>query len=82
MSTALAGKGGTVSLPGTPGGIVGSIGEWTCVITSANYDASALGDEWEQFVQGQRGFNGRIHGFYNIPNNAGHENSFMIPRIR
>lgn len=64
--TALAGKGGTVYIPGTPVQPVANINNWTLSIDAGNYDASVLGDSWRHFVPGLRGWNGAINGYWAI----------------
>lgn len=64
--TALAGKGGTVYIPGTPTQPVANINNWTLSIDAGNYDASVLGDSWRHFVPGLRGWNGAINGYWDV----------------
>lgn len=64
--TALAGKGGTVYIPGTPVTPIADIHQWTLTIDAGNYDASVLGDSWRHFVPGLRGWNGTIAGYYDV----------------
>lgn len=64
--TALAGKGGTVYIPGTPTVPVANVHQWTLSIDAGNYDASVLGDDWRHFVIGLRGWNGTINGYWDI----------------
>ena len=64
--TALAGKGGTVYIPGTPVTPIADIHQWTLTVDAGNYDASVLGDSWRHFVAGLRGWNGQINGYYDI----------------
>lgn len=64
--TALAGKGGTVYIPGTPTVPVANINQWTLSIDAGNYDASVLGDSWRHFVPGLRGYNGSISGYWAV----------------
>lgn len=64
--TALAGKGGTVYIPGTPTVPVANINQWTLAIDAGNYDASVLGDSWRHFVPGLRGYNGSISGYWAV----------------
>lgn len=64
--TALAGKGGTVYIPGTPTVPVANINTWTLSIDAGNYDASVLGDSWRHFVPGLRGYNGSINGYWSV----------------
>lgn len=68
--TALAGKGGTVYIPGTPTVPVANINQWTLSIDAGNYDASVLGDSWRHFVPGLRGFNGSINGYWAVGTDA------------
>lgn len=69
--TALAGKGGTVYIPGTPTVPVANINQWTLSIDAGNYDASVLGDSWRHFVPGLRGFNGAINGYWDMADLTG-----------
>lgn len=64
--TALAGKGGSVYIPGTPVTPIANINQWTLSVDAGNYDASVLGDSWRHFVPGLRGFNGTINGYWDI----------------
>lgn len=66
MATALAGKGGSLYIPGTPNVPIASIQSWDLSIDAENYDATVLGDDWKEFVAGLRGWNGSATGFYNI----------------
>ena len=66
MATALAGKGGSIYVPGTPNTPIASIQSWDLTIDAENYDATVLGDNWKQFVAGLRGWNGSVNGFYNV----------------
>lgn len=66
METALAGKGGSVYLPGTPTVPIANINQWTLSVDAGNYDASVLGDSWRHFVPGLRGFNGSINGYWDV----------------
>jgi len=68
--TALAGKGGTVYIPGTPVTPIADIHEWTLKIDAGNYDASVLGDSWRHFVPGLRGYSGAISGYYDVVNDV------------
>ena len=65
-SNALAGKGGSCYLPGTPNVPIAGITTWTCVIQRENYDATVLGDDWKEFVVGLGSWNGKITGFYEV----------------
>jgi len=64
--TALAGKGGTVYIPGTPTVPIANVHQWTLSMDAGNYDASVLGDSWRHFVPGLRGWNGTINGYWDI----------------
>lgn len=64
--TALAGKGGSIFIPGTPFSPILNIREWTCQINAGNYDASVLGDSWRHFVAGLRDWQGTITGYWNL----------------
>jgi predicted secreted protein len=68
--TALAGKGGTVYIPGTPLTPITDIHQWTLTVDAGNYDASVLGDSWRHFVPGLRGWNGAINGYWNLINDT------------
>jgi len=68
--TALAGKGGTLYLPGTPTVPVANIRQWDLTVTADNYDASVLGDTWRHFVHGLQGWNGTITGYYDLVNDT------------
>jgi ABC-type nitrate/sulfonate/bicarbonate transport system substrate-binding protein len=63
---ALAGKGGSVYIPGTPTVPIAQVSDWTCQMDADNYDASVLGDSWRHFVPGLRGWQGRISGYYDF----------------
>lgn len=64
--TALAGKGGTVYVPGTPVQPVANVHQWTLAVDAGNYDASVLGDSWRHFIPGLRGWNGTINGYWDV----------------
>lgn len=64
--TALAGKGGSVFIPGTPTVPVANIHQWTLSVDAGNYDASVLGDSWRHFIPGLRGWNGTINGYWDV----------------
>jgi hypothetical protein len=64
--TALAGKGGTVYIPGTPVTPIANVHQWTLTVDAGNYDASVLGDSWRHFIPGLRGWNGTINGYWDI----------------
>lgn len=68
--TALAGKGGSVFVPGTPDVAISYIHTWSLTVTAENYDVSYLGDNWSHFIPGLRGWNGQIQGYYNVTNDA------------
>lgn len=64
--TALAGKGGSVYVPGTPTVPVANVNQWTLTVDAGNYDASVLGDSWRHFIPGLRGWNGTINGYWDV----------------
>lgn len=64
--TALAGKNGSISIPGTPFAPIMQIREWTLQLNAGNYDASVLGDSWRHFVAGLRDWQGTITGYYDL----------------
>jgi hypothetical protein len=64
--TALAGKGGSVYVPGTPTVPIANIHQWTMTVDAGNYDASVLGDSWRHFIPGLRGWNGTINGYWDV----------------
>jgi hypothetical protein len=64
--TALAGKGGSVYIPGTPTVPVANVNQWTLSVDAGNYDASVLGDSWRHFIPGLRGWNGTINGYWDV----------------
>lgn len=65
-TSAFAGKGGSVYIPGTPTVPIMSVHTWSININAENYDASVLGDSWKEFVPGLRGWNGKITGYYQL----------------
>ena len=65
---ALAGKNGTVYIPGTPTLPVANVNNWTLSMDAGNYDASVLGDSWRHFIPGLRGWNGAINGYWDLVN--------------
>jgi predicted secreted protein len=69
--TALAGKGGTVYVPGTPQQPVADVNQWTLSVDAGNYDASVLGDSWRHFIPGLRGWNGTINGYWYLGDTTG-----------
>lgn len=64
--TALAGKGGTVYIPGTPLTPIANVHTWSLTVDAGNYDASVLGDTWRHFIPGLRGWNGAINGYFAV----------------
>jgi hypothetical protein len=64
--TALAGKGGSVYIPGSPTTPVANVHQWTLAVDAGNYDASVLGDSWRHFIPGLRGWNGTINGYWDV----------------
>jgi len=64
--TTIAGRSGSVVIPGTPMAAIAFLTDWACRIDADNYDQSALGDFWRSFVAGGglRGWQGSISGFY------------------
>lgn len=69
-TTALAGKGGSVFVPGTPNVPIGEIHTWTIQIDADNYESTVLGDNWKEFVAGLRGYSGSVTGYYAIPTDS------------
>ena len=67
---ALAGKAGSVWLPGTPLVPIAQLRQWDLTVDAGNYDASVLGDSWRHFVQGLRGWNGTMQGYYDLENDT------------
>ena len=65
-AVALAGKNGSVYLPGTPNAAIGEITQWQIQADRENYDQSALGDDWKRFVYGLAGWSGSLTGYYAI----------------
>ncbi len=67
-TTTIAGRGGSVVLPGTPLVAVAFLRTWSIQIDAQNLDTSALGDFWRVFVPGGgfRGWQGSCTGFYVI----------------
>lgn len=66
MPTALAGKGGSVYVPGTPTTPIASIRQWDLTILRDQYVATVLGDDWRFRVIGIGDWNGTLDGYYRI----------------
>lgn len=64
--TALAGKGGSIYVVGTPDVPMANVNTWTLNVEAGNYDASVLGDSWRHFVPGLRGWNGTVNAYYSV----------------
>lgn len=78
--TSIAGKGGSVVIPGTPMVVVAKITDWSAQITADNYEDTALGQDWQTFVPGVKGAQGRMSGFFVADQDAGQlavENSLI-----
>lgn len=71
MATALAGKGGSVRINGTPTYTVALIDNWTATLTGAQYDQTSLGDTWTSDVPGLQTATGTIAGKWNVTTDAG-----------
>jgi hypothetical protein len=67
---AIAGKNGSVYIPGTPNAPIGEITQWQIQADRENYDQTALGDDWKRFVIGLAGWSGSLTGFYAIPSDS------------
>lgn len=63
---ALAGKNGSVYIPGTPNAPIGEITQWQLQLDRENYDQTALGDDFKRFVYGLAGWSGSLTGYYAI----------------
>lgn len=70
-ATAIAGKGGSVQVVGTPNTTIGEIREWQLTVTRAGYDKTALGDDFESKVIGVGSWTGQLTGFFAIESDAG-----------
>lgn len=64
--TTIAGRSGSVVLPGTPLQAIAFLTDWSIRVDADNYDQSALGDFWRSFVAGGglRGWQGQLSGYY------------------
>lgn len=69
--TAIAGRGGSVLINGTPSSTVGGIKQWTATIALGTYDSTALGDTWGSAVAGFRKMTGKISGNWDVTTDAG-----------
>jgi hypothetical protein len=70
-ATAIAGKGGSLRVVGTPDTTVGEITEWTCEIDRENYDSTALGADFKTNVIGLGSWQGTAKGFFAISTDQG-----------
>lgn len=70
-ATAIAGKGGSVKVVGTPDTVIGEIREWQLTVNRADYDKTALGDDWESKVIGLGSWSGQLTGFFAIASDTG-----------
>lgn len=71
IPTAIAGRGGSVTINGTPPKTVALIDQWTGTITQDLYDQTSLGDTWTSDVGGFRKLAGKITGKWDVTSDAG-----------
>lgn len=69
--SAIAGRGGSVKINGTPVTTVALIESWTGTITQELYDQTSLGDQWTSDVSGFRKLAGKISGKWDVTSDAG-----------
>src|SRR5436309_2293169 len=70
-AVAIAGKGGSVRVVGTPDTTIGEIAEWTCEVDRENYDSTALGADFKTNVIGLGSWQGTMKGFFAISTDTG-----------
>jgi len=60
----LAGRQGSVVIPGTPNLVIAKLSGWKITIDAPDLDVSALGDEWASAIAGQKKWQGSLDGYY------------------
>lgn len=68
---AVAGKGGSVKINGTPVITVALVDQWSGDLNQELYDATSLGDTWKSDVAGLKNFSGRFTGKWDVTGGAG-----------
>lgn len=61
--TVFSGKDGSVVIPGTPNLAIGKLTDWKLTVQADNLETTSLGDQWQTFIQGVKGFQGSISGY-------------------
>lgn len=62
--TVIAGKGGSVVIPGTPNAVIAKLTDWSISLQAADLDQTALGDDWEDSVPGIKSWTAKVNGYY------------------
>lgn len=62
-NTVFAGKDGSVVIPGTPNLPIGKLTDWSISVSGDNLETTSLGDQWQTFIQGVKGWQGKISGY-------------------
>jgi len=71
MASAVAGRGGSVKLNGTPVTTVAQVDTWNGTLTEVLLDQTALGDLWTSDVPGLQSFTGSIAGNWAVTGDPG-----------
>lgn len=70
-ATAIAGKGGSVRINGTPVITVALVEQWSGDLNQDLYDQTSLGDTWKSDVAGLKSLTGTIQGKWDITSDTG-----------
>lgn len=62
-NTVFAGKDGSVVIPGTPNLPIGRLTDWSMSVSADNLETTSLGEQWQTFIQGVKGWQGKISGY-------------------
>lgn len=71
MATALAGRGGSVRINGTPVTTVALVDQWNGTLTEVLLDQTSLGDLWTSDVPGLQTLTGTISGNWQVTGDPG-----------
>ena len=71
MPTAIAGRGGSVRINGTPPSTIALVNQWSAQASTNIYDSTSLGETWRQGVVGFRSMTGTIQGSWAVTTDAG-----------
>lgn len=71
MASAIAGRGGSVKVNGTPVTTVAQIDQWSGTLTETLLDQTSLGDSWTSDVPGLQTMTGTISGNWAVTGDPG-----------